>query len=322
MNKLTITFVNVGYGEAALIECPDASAQDGMFRMLIDGGSAEDSEYAETASGRVRLRDYLHSHPVSHIDILVNTHIHEDHTSGLPGITPVPAAMWQTFPADFGLHIPKLATETPTLSLSKFLKSLNDYRELCEMIVRAGGIIEEKYAGAPASLCEGLSVQILSPNRAGAEELTKKLAAACAQTDRETMLAELYKLDVSMNNRSLILMFTYGKTKILLPGDTNAGGYGLITEDLHADLWKVGHHGQKDAVTESLTDRISPAHIVCCASSDRRYNSAEPGVMNMLRSRGIHLWFSDCPEGQHVQPHSALKLTVGTDGDIAGKYLD
>ena len=29
--KLTVTFVNVGYGEAILLECPDSSKPDGVF---------------------------------------------------------------------------------------------------------------------------------------------------------------------------------------------------------------------------------------------------------------------------------------------------
>lgn len=57
--KLTVTFVNVGYGEAILLECPDSSKPDGVFTALIDGGSAEDSEFADRSSGRVRIEEYL-----------------------------------------------------------------------------------------------------------------------------------------------------------------------------------------------------------------------------------------------------------------------
>ena len=39
---------------------------------------------------------------------------------------------------------------------------------------------------------------------------------------------KLDALDASMNNFSLILRLTFGKTRILLPGDTNRAGYGGI----------------------------------------------------------------------------------------------
>lgn len=51
--KLTVTFVNVGYGEAILLECPDPSRPGGVFTALIDGGSAEESEFADRTSGRL-----------------------------------------------------------------------------------------------------------------------------------------------------------------------------------------------------------------------------------------------------------------------------
>ena len=39
MEELKLTFVNVGYGEAALLECPDPAFPGGTFVMVIDGGS-------------------------------------------------------------------------------------------------------------------------------------------------------------------------------------------------------------------------------------------------------------------------------------------
>ena len=49
MEKMKLTFVNVGYGEAMLLECPDPSRPGGVFTALIDGGSAEASEFEDRA---------------------------------------------------------------------------------------------------------------------------------------------------------------------------------------------------------------------------------------------------------------------------------
>ena len=81
--KLTVTFVNVGYGEAILLESPDPSKPDGVFTALIDGGSAEDSEFADRSSGRVRIEEYLKKRGIRRLDLAVSTHIHEDHLCGL-----------------------------------------------------------------------------------------------------------------------------------------------------------------------------------------------------------------------------------------------
>ena len=36
MEHMKLTFVNVGYGEAILLECPDPRFADGVFVMVID----------------------------------------------------------------------------------------------------------------------------------------------------------------------------------------------------------------------------------------------------------------------------------------------
>ena len=71
--KLTVTFVNVGYGEAILLESPDPSKPDGVFTALIDGGSAEDSEFADRSSGRVRIEEYLEKRGTRRLDLAVST---------------------------------------------------------------------------------------------------------------------------------------------------------------------------------------------------------------------------------------------------------
>src|SRR5699024_10729020 len=97
----------------------------------------------------------------------------------------------------------------------------------------------------------------------------------------------LDQLDAAMNNYSLILLLEYRGTRILLPGDTNRMGYGeLDPAALRADLFKVGHHGQRDGISAEQIQAIAPRAVVCCASSDRRYNSAEPGILQMMADSG------------------------------------
>ena len=79
---MRMTFVNVGYGEAILVEYHDDSQPGGKFTVLIDGGGNEDAEFNGFPL-RIRVLEYLLKIGIVHINLMVSTHIHEDHMCGL-----------------------------------------------------------------------------------------------------------------------------------------------------------------------------------------------------------------------------------------------
>ncbi len=68
-STFSVHFIDVGQADCTLVMC------DGAY-MLIDGGNAEDSDLVYT---------YLKTHGISHLDLMVATHPHEDHIGGLSG---------------------------------------------------------------------------------------------------------------------------------------------------------------------------------------------------------------------------------------------
>ena len=124
-----------------------------------------------------------------------------------------------------------------------------------------------------------------------------------------------------MNNQSLILRVEWSGVSILLPGDTNREGYEDLSEDsVRANIFKLGHHGQKDSISDELLEKISPEIAVCCASSDQKYHSADEKVMIQLEKSGVKIFFSDCPPvmGKQVPPHQALVFRI-EEGEIKEK---
>lgn len=326
--RLIVTFVNVGYGEAVLLESPDSTRPDGVFTALIDGGSVEDSEFADRSTGRIRIEKYLEKREIRRLDLAVSTHIHEDHICGLlrAACAAPPAVLWQTLPPDFykSLHFLDVSVaENP--SESKFLRALNDYKSLCALVEDHGGLILAPECGRELVISPDLTVKILSTSTKKRLAFLEEMKALYDSTHIcSVFLQKLNALDARMNNYSLILLLKYRGTRILLPGDTNMAGYGGIDfADLRADLFKVGHHGQKDGIDETLANLIRPAAVVCCASSDRRYDSAHPDTMKLLAEHGAALYFSDCPSvhGLQVPSHEALQFTVGANGALDARYL-
>ena len=294
--------------------------------MLIDGGSADASEYTDRRSGRIPLWEYLRQTGLDHIDLMVSTHTHEDHVCGLlkAAQTLPPSRLWQTLPVTGCRRMrdldPSLAQN---LSQDKFLQALNAYRLLCRAAEMNGTAISAVRAGDSGTLCDGLSYCVLSPSEEKVKELEQATMALYAETDDAAFLRKLTALDAKMNNYSIMLLLEYRGTRILLPGDTNSAGYdGIAPHRLRSDIFKIGHHGQKDGIAPSQLQAIAPKAVVCCASSDRRYQSAHPALMHSLSAQGISLWFSDCPPvpGISLPPHRELVFTVGENGVFSAQY--
>ena len=70
---LTVHYIDVGQADSILLQC-------GGEAMLIDGGNVEDSDLVVA---------YLREQGVNTLDYVVNTHAHEDHVGGLPGVLAV-----------------------------------------------------------------------------------------------------------------------------------------------------------------------------------------------------------------------------------------
>lgn len=324
---MKLTFVNVGYGEAILIECPDSHFADGTFVMLIDGGSADKAEFADASSGRICLADYMAAEGIGHVDLVISTHMHEDHVCGmLPVAYKVKfTELWQTLPVDFTDEMYPLDEATArNASQEKFLRAINDYIKLISIAKEGGRSIRTLCAGISGELCEGLSYRVLAPSEENLHMLEEEFRGLFEEKDPEEFNRRLNILDGRLNNYSLMLMLDYKGTKILLPGDTNCMGYDDIPhEALRAHIFKVGHHGQRDGADKKLMDDIKPDAVVCCASSDRRYDSAHPDMMRMLSEKGAKLYFSDCPEVSDLElpPHRALVFSVGENGEFGASYI-
>lgn len=326
MENMKLTFVNVGYGEAILLECPDPARPGGTFTMVIDGGSGEAEEYLDRSTGRVPMAEYLSAQGLDHIDVMVSSHIHEDHLCGLVPLLDKwpPRELWQTLPAELHRSLqPFPSLPEAGVSQQKFLCSINDYRVLCGRVEACGGVLRTLSAPWETRPCPGLTVRCLGPSRSKASELAEAYAGLNQETDPEFFRRRLTALDAAMNNYSAILLLEYQGSRILLPGDTNRFGYGGIrSKDLSAHLFKVGHHGQKDGADAALITAIHPKAVVCCASSDRRYHSAHPELLQMLSDSGAALYFSDCPKlpGLDLPPHRALTFTIGAEGQFTAEY--
>jgi competence protein ComEC len=124
---LRVHFINVGQGDAILIQSPDGKV------MLIDGGENNGKAIA-----------HLRQEGIPQIDVLVITHPHQDHIGGLPDILKEYETSVVIAP-----RVP-LAT---TAAYRKFIDALNAKKKR----------ITDGEAGLVIDLCRDLLTECLSP---------------------------------------------------------------------------------------------------------------------------------------------------------------
>ncbi len=325
---MKLTFINVGYGEAVLVECPDAAYAGGTFTMLIDGGSAEAAEYADNNTGRTPTACFLKERGIDHIDLMVSSHIHEDHLCGLLPVAQQISVgrFWKSLPVEFWRKMPRLPLSLgPTTALQKQINAINDYRTLCSTLEAKGTKIFSLCASDKVyTLCQDLTLKVLAPSSKQVEQLVNMFLAVYQAADEDARRSALIKLDSAMNNFSLVLLLEYQGVRILLPGDTNRDGYAGIEGDIRAHIFKVGHHSQIDGIGLEKFEQIHPQYVVSCASSDRRFGSAHPEILKMMSGKGAKLFFSDCPNvppyTDGLLPHQGVEFAIA-DGRITPRYL-
>lgn len=330
--KFRMSFINVGNGDAILLEIRDKSLKKGSFVMLIDGGSGESEEYENNDTGRIRVAEFLKRQQVDHIDVMVNTHIHEDHTCGLLDVIEhnIPAVLWQPFDAKLWEHMELLTvSEEMSESEKKFTAALNAYYNICKRLKELG----IKIAGRGSSINEipeDLKISVLGPSVQSLENMEQKIKLLYHQTgsdDTQRGADEklLKGLDASMNDVSLVLLVEYEGHTFLLPGDMQAAGYNGCNNELHTEVFKVGHHGQPNALTMELLNKIAPKYAIISASSDRRYGSAAPEVLRMIHDFGAEIYFTDVPEEapytDGLVPHAGVAAEIMQNGSMCVRYL-
>ncbi len=92
--------------------------------------------------------------------------------------------------------------------------------------------------------------------------LTKRAMEDVVSAGESNEFAAAAKLDWSVNNTSLMLMFEIGKHYLLFPGDAQWGNWGQALNSDWRELlekttfYKVGHHGSHNATPVSFVEKV------------------------------------------------------------------
>lgn len=110
-----------------------------------------------------------------------------------------------------------------------------------------------------------------------------------------TFLAPLEEYN-DPNNSSVAILLQNGDNRFLFTGDAQEEAETDILssgQDIHADVYKAGHHGSRTSSGEAFLDAVEPASVVISCGEDNSYGHPHAATMNQLRVRGIQVYRTD-----------------------------
>lgn len=277
---MRITVINVGYGDAILFQAKDGGT------VLLDGGSALPEEFQGNPY-RIPASAYLQAQGIRHLDAVLISHIHEDHVCGLEPVFRQASVgrLFVPYPVEPFLKRREIqpGPDAPR-SVPLYARALNAYRRLLLAASEAGIPVTVLKAGDAAELNPELHMQVLAP-KAAVTERYLSLVEQLYRTEDPALATELLGLlDGMSNHTSLLLRFQTEGTVFLAAADSCPCGWEGVPKNLleNVNVLKLPHHGQIDSIDEHLMGKMPLSHVITTSASDRRYNSANPGVYQRL----------------------------------------
>lgn len=272
-------FINVGQGDAILVTYCDGGT---TWNMLVDGGRADQGN---------KVVRYLRRAGVRRLDLVVATHVDDDHIGGLPAVLEAfpPRHFWGPDPRQARLTLTLFAaTETENSTPGEIsVTSFQNYLQLHAQVVQSGAIIAYPSAGfltayvAPA----GLNLRVLGP---AASEIRAILESLGAGMERLSVEERVGILSTATNNASIILRVDAGGPALLLPGDAEAEGWEQANAGegaLRADVLKVAHHGGLSGTPGWVPSTVQPRLSVISVGPNT-YGHPHPTVIDWLQTYG------------------------------------
>ncbi|MCC8046553.1 MAG: ComEC/Rec2 family competence protein [Clostridiales bacterium] len=275
-NALTVTCLDVGQGDGALIQLPDGT------NCLIDGGSTSVSSLWE-----YRISQTVKYYGISSLDYIFLSHADSDHVSGIEEYLEDYLSGFAGRNAH-GISLKNLVLP-PTEDESDFEALTERCRELGITVLRMeeGAVL----GNAVSSLVSGQSAE-------SSQAATVSSSAAADSWSLTCMAPSSDSLSGDKNEDSMVLLLQYGNFRMLFTGDLEGDAELALAAsgaDLTCDVLKVGHHGSKGASSEAFLAAASPAFGIISCGANNTYGHPATAAVERLEAADVTLYATmDC----------------------------
>ena len=250
-NILRVTFVEIGQGDAAVIEVPGGEV------WLVDGGGlpfvaptphGDRQKLAETPA-RKALLPYLRHRRIRKIDLAIVSHPHPDHYVGLQAVA---------------RHLP--------------IRELWSVHEVSER----PGPYETWLAKLKTSGTRVLAPPVGTAKRIGGTSLEVLWPLYSPKPPERVSRVARGDPILTVNDNSLVVRVSAAGRHVLFAGDIEEEAEELMVEHygnaLRADILKVPHHGSRTSSTEAFVAATRPLVAVISCGRANQFNFPAPEV--------------------------------------------
>lgn len=311
--ELRVYFVDVEGGQSTLFVMPGGES------LLVDTGSPDTKSAAGRDASRIAALCKLAG--VKKIDNLVTTHYHSDHVGGLPQLVAlVPVGRF----IDHGINregVDVQGGRSTVAGYDAYQKVLADGHAE-HLTVKPGDVLPVK----------GMKVEVVS---ADGEVIAKPLPGA-GETNAACAKSPEKDAEGTENDRSVGMMMTFGKLRILDLGDLTWAKERPLMCPVNklgkVDVYVVSHHGLVNSGSPALVAAIAPRVAIM---DNGTHKGGAPTTFETIEgsSRLKDLWQLHTAEGSDAKHNVAdskianlpaaedaanyLKLTGRMDGSFA-----
>ncbi len=233
--KLSVSFLDVGQGDAILITTPSGQ------HILVDGGPSPEQISHELGE---ELPFWDRS-----IDLVVLTHAHDDHVTGLVEVLR-------------RYHVGQVLEPCFSPNSSDYTKA---YKEWLGIIGEKGIDCTCAQAGQQIDLGDGAMMDVLNPPQ-----------------------EPLEGTDSDIDNNGVVLRLSMGDVSFLLTADLYADGERYLLDQgvkLRSTVLKVAHHGSDTSTTSSFLAAVASQVAVISAGVESPFGHPHSDVRDRLEER-------------------------------------